>query len=384
MARKKKTRSTASTPRRSPKAKARKDASASASDTPGRGRLGLPRRGWMTLAGLLLLGSAALGAAVGIPMLGELAAQRIAQQSRQVQLWLTRPAWMPQRHFDAVMDQAQAAYAAVSRRLGPAEALSVEPLRAVQESLATSGWAARPPRVVRRPPSQAPVSADSHADSQDNAPSAVEPPDSTGSASIPRRWDVHIEMAWRRPAAVVRSSAFQRGDRPGLRDTAIDASAHVLPMAGPPESFPGLRVILNPARLPAPAPSPADGAWIWPGQDVRDALSLLALLEQQPFAPQVAGIDLAEYARDGRLLIVSTTGGRVVWGAAPGGEGLYRGEVSDEKKLANILGLVQATGQIDGGQERVEIHWPGTVLLGETPSTTPAQDRQDTNPTGQP
>jgi hypothetical protein len=293
--------------------------------------------------GLLLTAGVVVGAGLGIPALGRNAARRISNESRTVQVWLTPPGWMPQETFDGVMDRAVAAYARASRDLGSREALSVEPLRAVQEAVATSGWALDAPRVSRRQPTR------------------VE-----GDEAAARRNDVVIELAWRRPVAVVRSSAFLFGARPGLRDTAIDASATVLPMSGPPESFPNLRVILNPSGLPAPKDA-TDTNPQWPGQDVRDAIALLDLLAAEAFAPQIAGIDLAEHADGRRLLIVTTTGGRVVWGAPPGGEGIYRGEVPDESKLANLQSLVEATGQLDGGQERVEIHWPGTVLIGDNP-----------------
>lgn len=293
--------------------------------------------------GLLLTAGVVIGAGLGIPAMGRNAARRISTESRTVQVWLTPPGWMPQETFDGVMDRAVAAYAQASRELGSAEALSVEPLRAVQEAVATSGWALDTPRVSRRQPTTV-----------------------DGDEALARRNDVVITMAWRRPVAVVRSAAFQFGARPGLRDTAIDPSAAVLPMSGPPESFPNLRVILNPSRLP----SPKDGADTnpqWPGQDVRDAIALLHLLAGEPFATQIAGIDLAEHGDGRRLLIVTTTGGRVVWGAPPGGEGVYRGEVPDQSKMANLRSLIEATGQLDGGQERVEIHWPGTVLIGDNP-----------------
>ena len=297
----------------------------------------------LVLAGLgvLLAGGVVAGAGLGIPALGANAAARISTESRTVQLWLTRPQWMPERDFDAVMDRAVVAYERTSRELGPREALSAEPLRAVQAAIASTGWAADTPRVVRKRATRAP---DGEADT--------------------RRNDVHIELDWRRPVAAVRSSAFQPGARPGLRDTAIDADAAVLPMSGPPESFPGLKVILNPSRMPIPRDA-ADTSPSWPGQDIRDAIKLLALLESEPFAPQIVGVDLAEHADGRRLLIVTATGGRVVWGMPPGAPGFERGEVGDENKLANLRSLVQATGYLDGGQERVEIHWPGTVLIGD-------------------
>jgi|GEM_PF-1242035 len=290
--------------------------------------------------GLLLAAGVVIGAGVGIPALGRNAASRISNESRTVQVWLTPPAWqMPQDIFNGVMDRAVNAYAQTSREMGAGEALSPEPLQAVQQAILASGWSADTPRVSRRRPTR------------------IE-----GDEVAAKRNDVVIEMTWRRPVAVVRSSAFQVGARPGLRDTAIDIDASVLPMSGPPESFPGLKVILNPSRLPNPIDG-TDTNPTWPGQGVRDAIALLQLLAGEKFAPQVVGIDLAEHADQRRLLIVTTTGGRVVWGMPPGGEGVYSGEVPDESKLANLRELVNATGHLDGGQQRVEIHWPGTVLI---------------------
>ncbi len=291
--------------------------------------------------GIVLAVGVVAGAGLGIPALGRGAAARISNESRTVQIWLTPPGWMPQRVFDDVMDRAVASYEQASRELGPAEALSAEPLRAVQEAVAATGWAAEPPRVRRRPPTR------------------VEGEEDAG-----RRNDVVIEIVWRQPVAVVRSPAFQFGARPGLRDTAIDINADVLPMNGPPESLNNLPVILNASRLPSPTDA-SDTNPSWPGQDVRDAIALLGvLLNQEDIANQVAGIDLADHTQQRRLLIVTTTGGRVVWGAPPQGDGVFQGEVDDERKLANLRGLKAATGAIDGGQERVEIHWPGTVLIG--------------------
>lgn len=322
-----------------PKAKPASRKPAKARPTP---RLpeGSSRRLTFAGIGLAMAASVVVGAGLGIPALGRKAASLISTESRTVQVWLTPPGWsMPRDTFDGVMDRAVAAYEQTSRELGAGEALSPEPLRAVQEAVADTGWAADTPRITRRQPTLV---------QGDTAPA--------------RRNDVVISMTWRTPVAVVRSSAFQVGARAGLRDTAIDADANVLPMSGPPESFPGLKAILNPSRLPSPKDA-TDTNPAWPGQDVRDAIALLALLAGEKFATQVSGIDLAEHAEGRRLLIVTTTGGRAVWGAPPGGEGIYRGEVTDDKKLANLRELVEATGHLDGGQARIEIHWPGTVLI---------------------
>lgn len=291
--------------------------------------------------GLVLATGVVLGAGMGIPALGRQAATRINEQSDSIFIQLTPPGWMPQQTYDAIMDRAEAAYRSSASDLGAMAALRPEPLQAVQEAMAATGWAASTPIVTRQRPTRT-----------DNA------------GEGPGRNDIVIEMDWRRPVAVVRSAAFQVGSRPGLRDTAIDANGDVLPLSGAPESFPGLKVILNPGRMPTPTDA-RDVNPTWPGQDIRDAIALLALLQTEPFAVQITGVDLAEHGEGQRLLIVTTTGGRVVWGAPTGGEGVYRGEVTDERKLANLRSLVDATGQLDGGQERVEIHWPGTVLIGD-------------------
>ncbi|MEQ8318064.1 MAG: hypothetical protein RIE77_06285 [Phycisphaerales bacterium] len=302
---------------------------------------GSTRKLVLACVGLVLATGVVLGAGLGIPALGRQAAQRINEQSDSIFIQLTPPEGMPPASYDAIMDRAEAAYRASAAELGAMAALRPEPLRAVQEAMASTGWAASTPIVTRRRPTRT--------DEQGEGPG---------------RNDIVIEMDWRRPVAVVRSAAFQPGVRPGLRDTAIDASGDVLPLSGPPESLPGLKVILNPASMPGPADR-GDANPTWPGQDIQDAIALLALLERERFAVQITGIDLAEHGEGQRLLVVTTTGGRVVWGAPPGGEGVYRGEVSEERKLANLRSLVDATGQLDGGQERVEIHWPGTVLIGD-------------------
>lgn len=302
---------------------------------------GSTRKIVLACVGLLLAAGVVLGASLGIPALGRQAAVRIHERSDSIFIQLTPPGWMPQSTYDTIMDRAEAAYRASAGELGATAALRPEPLRAVQEAMARTGWAASTPVVTRRRPTRS--------DSD---------PEGGG------RNDIVIDMDWRRPVAAVRSAAFQAQARPGLRDTAIDANGTVLPLSGPPESFPGLKVILNPSRMPRPADA-ADVNPVWPGQDIRDALALLGVLGREDFANQITGIDLAEHAQGRRLLIVTTTGGRVVWGAPPGGEGVYRGEVPDESKLANLRSLIQATGQLDGGQERVEIHWPGAVLIGD-------------------
>lgn len=335
MPRKKTTTKKTAKPARKP-AKAAKPAKEGAAWAQGAGK-----RVALTSVGVVVALGVVLGAGLGVPALGRHAASRISNESRTVQIWLTPPGWMPQSTFDQVLDRAVAAYEQASREIGPSEALSAEPLRAVQEAVAATGWAADTPRVVRRQPTR-----------------------TDEDAQAARRNDVVIEMAWRAPVAVVRSAAFQFGARPGLRDTAIDANADVLPMSGPPENFPSLRVILNPSRLPRPTDA-SDANPNWPGQDIRDAIGLLTLLAGQDFFGQVAGIDLAEHADGRRLLIVTTTGGRVVWGMPPGAPGFERGEVTDDRKIANLQGLIAATGALDGGQERVEVHWPGTVLIGE-------------------
>ncbi|MEO1008106.1 MAG: hypothetical protein AAFX79_06045 [Planctomycetota bacterium] len=296
------------------------------------------RRIAVLVASVLIATGVVLAGGLGMPALRDHAAGILGTRQPTLALHLYPPRWMPRDEAERIRRLASDAYAetATDAASPSREALSAAPLKAIHDVLVDTGWAATPPRVRR---GRLEAAAD---------------------AEARPRSDVIVEMAWRRPAAVVRwVPRTLDGTRGAIRDTAIDREARVLPLAGPPESLAGWPVILVPQDTPT-----ATGAagTTWPGRDVADALGLLELLADEEFFEQVAAVDLAEYARGRRMLLVSRRGGRVVWGA-PEEAGVFQGEVDDARKLANLRSLVQATGYIDGGEARTEIMLSGPVVL---------------------
>lgn len=167
------------------------------------------------------------------------------------------------------------------------------------------------------------------------------------------RGAIHISGQWRVPAAVVRYDG---------REYLIAWGGHLLPKSyaeGEAYAGDGVRVISGVAFGP-----PADEqhrlryGQRWPGQDVRAALELLALLQNRGYFDQVAGIAVSQRpppAEGLTLTIMTPEGSRVVWGGPPNESGVHRGEVSREHKLANLDALVRTFGRIDAGRDLVEV-----------------------------
>ncbi len=171
------------------------------------------------------------------------------------------------------------------------------------------------------------------------------------------RGQIHISGEWRVPAAVVRYED---------REYLISWRGHLLPKSYPAgEAYPTdhVRVITGVTFGP-----PADDQLRlrfgvqWPGAEVRAALELLALVHDEPYAADIAGIDVsrretAKGINDNELLltIVTPDDSRVIWGSPPNVSGVHRGEVSREQKLANLLALHDRFGRIDAGRQLVEV-----------------------------
>lgn len=182
---------------------------------------------------------------------------------------------------------------------------------------------------------------------------------------------IEVQGAWRTPLAVVRQDG---------RDIVVGTHGALLPLHyAPGGAGAGLKVIENVgARPPIRADgSPAFGA-PWPGGEVQASLALLDAMRRAFSAtrvwPQIAGVDAAQFARSGRLALVTDTGARVVWGAPPGV--IAPGEESADKKIARLVHLANGpTERIDGGERWIEIysalvyidasHSPGSVAQGD-------------------
>jgi len=158
-----------------------------------------------------------------------------------------------------------------------------------------------------------------------------------------RRGGVEVEGAWRPAAAAVRHRAM---------DQLVAPDAALLPVAYNPDES-DFRVILGAAFDPPETDGRIAYGEPWPGTDIRDALALLSLLRTQEYWPQVRGIDVSAHGIGSGLVLLTSTGGRIAWGAAPG---VFKpGEVSTDRKMANLQALYDRFGRIDGGQSRIRI-----------------------------
>lgn len=153
---------------------------------------------------------------------------------------------------------------------------------------------------------------------------------------------VRVSGQWRIPAAVVRHNGL---------DQLVARGGELLP----PTYLPGRsghRVIYGSAAAPPmDGDRPACGR-VWGGgagglSDVQAGVQLLGVLAGKPWRDQVAGVDVSAYATNRRLVIVTASGGRVVWGAAPSERPF--GEANLEYKLWRLDEMNRRRGRIDAG-----------------------------------
>lgn len=212
--------------------------------------------------------------------------------------------WLPVADQEAVTRTAKEA-------LGESvEAFSREPLEKLGKALAACGWFDGYPRITREPGAT-----------------------------------LKVDGRWRTPAAVVRQDD---------RDFLVDHLGRQLP---PIYSQGGstMRFLANPVM---PPPMDQNGArdfgTAWAGEDMIAGLELLALVTQQPWEDQIAGVDLSMYSSNGTLELVTTAGTRVVWGGRASKPLI--GDVSTSQKLANISALNRRYGRIDGSYARAHVY----------------------------
>lgn len=169
---------------------------------------------------------------------------------------------------------------------------------------------------------------------------------------------VCIAGDWRAPAAAVRHDD---------RDYVVSREGELLPVDYKPGGS-GLRVIVNPY-----APPPTRPGEKWLGGDVQASLALLTQLQASPAYTQVAAIDAGAYVSKKRLEIVTDTGNRVVWGAAPGE--FSPSEVSTQTKLGRLQFLISSPDfgkRIDAGKPLVDIASPRDILIDVSAQPSPA------------
>lgn len=226
-------------------------------------------------------------------------------------------AWPPQAVQRELLDQA---YAIVDEHPGP---FSARTLDALGHWLATTGWV-------------------------------------SGIDAINRQNEgvIEVRARWRAPAAVVREGAHDFLVATDGRRLKASWRADLSP-------FP---VILNAADARPLAVVPGQR---WPSESVQAGVELLNLLHEQiPGSrglDQVKGIDVSQFQRFRRLILVTDRGNRVIWGRMPSDP--VPDAVTTEGKLRQLAALRQHPDfgrRIDAGRSLIDIS-SGPILVEDRP-----------------
>lgn len=289
---------------RSPESKAARDA-----------RAAQFRRTLTIAASVLVFGSVAAGVLMGVPRLqARLAARELTSPAKIVFHWpgAGRPGdatWLPPGARDELM---AVAHMQLDQHPDP---FSPTALQLIGQSAAASGWFDRVTSVSR---------------ASDGA--------------------IHVVGDWRIPVGVIR--------RDGA-DYPVARAGEVLPLRfdrGTSRFTAIVGAHLNPASRDGQIPPGS----IWPGSDVQAGLELLALISSRPWQHQVAAIDVSAYLSSRQLTLITTRGGRVIWGGGPSDS--IPGQVSTQAKLMRIDGLYQQHRLIDAGHRAVWVSGPVTTV----------------------
>ena len=164
---------------------------------------------------------------------------------------------------------------------------------------------------------------------------------------------VDVIGQWRTPVAVVRVSGPA-----GQIDRLVSAKAELLPIDYPAGST-AMRFLTGVSR-----PAPERCGTEWEGTDLQAGLKLMAYLCDSPVYVQVSGVDVSQYAGSKKLTIVTDTGAKVVWGAAPGD--WAHSEPSADQKLKWLLHLKNGPEfgrRIDAGRPLVDVTNPRGIMI---------------------
>jgi hypothetical protein len=273
-------------------------------------------RGASAAAATLVFGGLAVGVLVGAPRLQAKLAEQSAAAPVQITFeWPTTgpdATWVPP---DVQRDLITSAQRALDHNPDP---FSPDGLRRIAEAAAGSGWFDQIDAVRR----------------EDNN-------------------TIRVRAAWRTPAAVVRS---------GGRDVLVSRKGEVLPLTFE-EGGSTLKAILGAQLNPIKVNGALVSGAVWPGDDVRAGLDLLATIAPRPWSSQVEAVDVADFASKKQLVLVTKTSGRVVWGGAV--DDAVPGQVSTVAKLKRLDYIQAQFGAIDARHRIVEVAGP-KVLVDDT------------------
>ena len=163
-----------------------------------------------------------------------------------------------------------------------------------------------------------------------------------------------VEATFVRPFAVIRHGEF---------DYLVDEGGRLLPMqwtAGHRPAEPHYIAIVGTSE-----PNRGDYGSAWPGVDVAAGLELARLLIAKPWCPEVAAIDLSQYAQDQTLSLITRSNGRLLWGRAPNDRSVA--EVTPDAKLRTIDFLYASQRRIDsGGGRTIDLRGDLVTVRAET------------------
>lgn len=172
---------------------------------------------------------------------------------------------------------------------------------------------------------------------------------------------IEVRAQWRAPAAVVRDGAHDYLVATDARRLKASWRADLSP-------FP---VILN---APDPKPLAVVPGQTWPSEPIRAGVELLNLLNDQlpgqRGVDQVRGIDVSQFARFRRLIILTDRGNRIIWGRMPSDP--VPDAVSTESKLRQLAYLRQHPDfgrRIDAGRSLIDVS-SGPILVEDKPRGT--------------
>lgn len=164
--------------------------------------------------------------------------------------------------------------------------------------------------------------------------------------------EVDVSGVWRVPTAAVRSGGVDR---------LVSRDGRLLRLDYPAGGAGGLRVVIGAWATPPDdeSGSPAYGE-TWKGGDVQAALRLLDLLRSSPAWTHVAGVDVADFMKSGRLAIITAGGSRLVWGSPPGSPA--PGEQPDSVKLARLTNLLNSPDWVRAGRPSADLYTPYVMI----------------------
>ncbi len=156
---------------------------------------------------------------------------------------------------------------------------------------------------------------------------------------------VVISGKWRVPVAAVRTGETDR----------LVASQGEMLVAEYPRGRSGMKVVVGGGAPPAALGEK------WPGGSAQAGIELLNFLRPVPGYDQVMAVDVSDFAEDKKLSILTTTGGRVLWGGSL--DQFHPGQASSSAKRERLAMVYQRFGQLDAGRTVVDVRPEDGVYL---------------------